>query len=87
MLCSFNCSTKTVGIINHIFRKQMMVHGTARSSETCMMYLSKSVTNHVIFRRFRYILINLIFKICVRISLISDGRSFHNQILNGINEL
>ena len=67
MLFGFNCFTKTVGIINYILRKQMMVQGTARSSETCMLYLSESVTNHVIFRRFLYILMNLIFKICVRI--------------------
>ena len=58
MLCSLNCFTKTVGIINYILRKQMMVQGTARSSETYMLYLSESVTNHVIFRRFPY---NLIF--------------------------
>ena len=67
MLCSFNCFTKTVGIIDYILRKQMMVQGNARSSETCMLYLSEFVTNYVILRRFPYILINLIFKICVRI--------------------
>ena len=67
MLCNFNCFTKTVGIINYILRKQMMVQGTARSSETCMLYLSESVINHVIFRRFPYIPIHLIFKICVRV--------------------
>ena len=70
MLCSFNCFTKTVGIINYILRKQMMVQGTTRSSETCMLYLSESVINHVIFRRFPYIPIYLIFKICVRTYLI-----------------
>ena len=83
MLCSFNCSTK---IVWDIFRKQMMVQETARISETCMLYLSKAVTNHVIFRRCLYSLINLIF-VYVFDSLISDGNSFHNLILYGINEL
>ena len=63
MLCSFNCFTKT----NYFLRKQMMVQGTARSSEKSMLCLSESVADHVIFRRFPYILINLIFKIWVRI--------------------
>ena len=58
-----------------------------------MWVLNVSFSDHCLsfyysFRRFPYILINLIFK-CVYVfdSLISNGRSFHNLILEGINEL
>ena len=59
---SFNRATKTVGIIYYIFGKEVMVKGATRSSESGMLYLGKSITNRIIFRRFLNIFVNLIFK-------------------------
>ena len=52
-----------------------------------MLYLSQSVTNHEIFSWFPYILIDIEIFVYVFDSLISDERSLHNLILEGINEL
>ena len=58
----FNRATKTVGIIYYIFGREVMVKGATRSSESGMLYLGKSITNRIIFRRFLNIFVNLIFK-------------------------
>ena len=52
MFGSFNRATKAVGIIYYIFGIEVMVKGATRSSESGMLYLGKSITNRIIFRRF-----------------------------------
>ena len=59
---SFNRATKTVGIIYYIFGEEVMVQGATGSSKSSMLYLGKSITNRIVFRRFLNIFINLIFK-------------------------
>ena len=62
VLGSFNRATKTVGIIYYVFGEEVMVQGATRSSESGLLYLGKSITNHILFRRFINIFVNLIFK-------------------------